>query len=184
MKVMTFSQGCGNEATVTTEQPVEKTGRRLRLTPRAQTHIAQIIVGLFGAVTALMSLQLKLWVSFGPGPGFFPFAMGMLLVLLALLWVVETRRVGFNVAESVSRVRVVSVIASLLVLVALMEPIGFQISMALFLFFHLRVIGRQGWIMTIVVTALGSFGAFALFNNVLGVRLPVAALPFLQNLGL
>lgn len=166
------------------EQSAEKTRRPQRLTPRIQTRIAQIVVGLFGVATALMSLQLKLWVSFGPGPGFFPFAMGVLLVVLALLWVVETRRVGFVVAESVSRVRVVSVIASLLVLVALMEPIGFQISMALFLFFHLKVIGRRGWVMTVVVTALGSFGAFALFNNVLGVRLPVAALPFLQNLGL
>lgn len=160
------------------------TAPKRQVSARVQTHLAQAVVAAFGIITVLLSVDLRLWVSFGPGPGFFPFAMGVLLILLSGLWVAEAHRRGYEVAESVDRNRVFSVIGSLLVLVLLMEPIGFQISMALFLFFHLKIVGRQKWTMSVVVTALGSFGAFALFNNVLGVRLPVAGLSFLQSLGL
>lgn len=169
---------------MTTEQAAQDAAPEPRISARVQTHIAQAAVGLFGLATLVLSLDLKLWVSFGPGPGLFPFIMGALLVLLSIFWVVEAHRRGYSVAESVSRNRVFSMIGSLLVLVLLMDWIGFQLSMALFLFFHLKIVGGQKWIMSIVVTLLGSFGAFALFNNVLGVRLPTAALPFLEGLGL
>ena len=169
---------------MSSESAAPEVEQKPRLSPRVQTHIAQAVVAAFGAATVILSIEMRLWVSFGPGPGFFPFTMGVLLLLLSLLWVIEAHRQGYEVAESVSRRRTFSIIGSLLVLVLLMEPVGFQLSMLLFLFFHLKVMGRQKWITTIIVAVVGSFGAFALFNNVLGVRLPVAELPFLQSLGL
>ena len=149
-----------------------------------QVHIAQAVTLLFGLVTVWLSIQMKIWVSFGPGPGFFPFTMGILLSFLSILWVIEAHRRGYSVEESVDRSRVFGVIGSLLVLALLMDVIGYQITMALFLFFHMKIIGKQKWIASIIVTLAGSFGAYALFSNLLSVRLPVADIAFLQGLGL
>lgn len=169
---------------VSTESGLANPQRKFWLNPTTQTHIAQGIVAVFGAVTAFLAFRLGLWVSFGPGPGFFPFIMGLLLVVLAGLWVLEARRVGYEVAESVDRRRTIAVIGSLLVLALVLELVGFQLTMLIFLLFHLKVLGKQKWITTIIVSALGSFGAFALFNNVLGVQLPMAEISLLSNLGL
>ncbi|MEB4615217.1 tripartite tricarboxylate transporter TctB family protein [Leucobacter sp. M11] len=155
-----------------------------RWSAKLQTQIAQIAVAVIGVITVFLSAELRFWTAFGPGPGFFPGAMGVLLIGLAALWAVETKRRGFAIGESVHRSRVISILGSLIVLVVLMDVLGFQLSMALFLFFHLKILGKQSWVWTVGVTLIGSFGAFALFHSVLGVRLPTSSLAFLANLGL
>ena len=66
----------------------------------------------------------------------------------------------------------------------LMNLLGFQLTMFLFLVFLLMVLGRQALWVTLVVALLGSVGVYHLFGGYLDVSLPAATVKFLANLGL
>jgi hypothetical protein len=74
-------------------------------------------------------------------------------------------------------------LASLLVVAAVMNFLGFQAVMVLFLLFHLRFRGRRRWLTSIVIALAGGIGVFHLFNDLLLVPLPYATVPPLTWLG-
>jgi hypothetical protein len=119
-----------------------------------------------------------------------PLLLGIALLGLTAIWVVQTlleRRRGAVDAppgEPLDRTYVVGVVGGLIVLAALMDLLGFQISMALFLFAELKWLGRQRWWLAAVVALVGSVGTFVLFDRVLGVQLPLSSLPVLSGVGL
>lgn len=142
---------------------------------------------------AIESRSLGLWTRLGPGPGLLPLILGVALVCLTATWLIQTvlerrratgsRSVGES-DESLDRPYVLGVVGGLIALAAAMELIGFQISMAVFLFAELMLLGRQKWWVAAPVALVGSFGVFVLFDRVLAVQLPLSSLPFLSGLGL
>lgn len=99
--------------------------------------------------------------------------------------VVPEQNEGPLTGEETNSPRSIAVLVASLVLAALaLEPFGFQITIMVFLFFHLRVLGRQRWVVTIPLMLIGSFGVFGLFDLMLAVPLPTSAIPLLANLGL
>jgi putative tricarboxylic transport membrane protein len=142
---------------------------------------AFIAVGIYVLAT---SVQLGLWTSLGPGPGLFPFAMGALLVLLSLIWLVQERRTPTVPAAGPERSQVVAVTVSLLVLAAALNFIGFQVGLFLFLMYHLRLRAKVRWFTSLVISLAGSVGAFYLFAVGLKVSLPMASIPPFSLIGL
>jgi putative tricarboxylic transport membrane protein len=139
--------------------------------------------------TAIGSVELGYWTPIGPGAGFFPLILAVVLGVSSLVWGIGQWR-GVEVepverGEEPAGLRsIVTIVASLVVLAMVLEIIGFQFAVLLFLFFHLRIIGKQKWWLTIAVSLLGSFGVYALFSNVLSVSLPTSSIPLLGELGL
>lgn len=167
---------------MTTESVATKPPSTVRV---AATVLAGI--GAFAAVgtyVLVSSVGLGLWTSLGPGPGLFPFAMGAVLVAMALLWLLQELRNPSETAPGIDRGLVVGVVASLVVLAAVMDLLGFQLSMFAFLLYHLKIRGRRTWVSALIIAVAGSFGAFYAFNYGLNVALPVSALPFLNAIGL
>ncbi len=99
-------------------------------------------------------------------------------------WVVDDSHQVHPADESLDRTYVLGIIGGLIMLAALMGLLGFQISMALFLFAELMWLGRQKWWLSAVIALVGSVGTFVLFDRVLGVLLPLSSLPVLSGLGL
>jgi putative tricarboxylic transport membrane protein len=141
------------------------------------------------------TLSLGYWTPIGPGAGFFPLCLAVILAGASIAWGLgqwrgETATVpkdfeGIETGEEANSLRGIAAIVASLVLAALaLEVLGFQITILVFLFFHLRVLGHQRWAVTIPLMLLGSFGVFALFDLLLAVPLPVASIPLLANLGL
>ncbi len=144
-------------------------------------------IGAFAAVGAYVlvtSIDLGLWTSLGPGPGLFPFAMGAVLAAMAVVWLLQELRRPSEATEGVDRGLVIAVVLSLVILAAVMDLLGFQLSMFLFLLYHLKLRGRRTWVSSLIIAVAGSFGAFYAFNYGLNVALPVSALPFLNAIGL
>lgn len=158
--------------------------------PEIATRVAPSVlvgIGAFAAVgvyVLVSSVELGLWTSLGPGPGLFPFAMGAVLAAMAVLWLIQELRRPSDRVEGVDRGLVLAVVVSLTVLAAVMDLLGFQLSMFLFLMYHLKLRGRRSWISSLITALAGSVGAFYAFNYGLNVTLPVSAFPLLNTIGL
>jgi putative tricarboxylic transport membrane protein len=153
-------------------------------TPELIGAAAALVIGLAAFVGAL---GLGYWTR-GPGPGFFPLWLGVLLVVLAVVWGVQAAR-GRNLHRSEpvpagGRRAVALVLGALLVAILLLDVVGYQLSMSALVLFVLVVVGKRRWIESIVVALVAGFGIYALFANVLQVYLPTASVPFLAQLGL
>ncbi|MDT0169274.1 tripartite tricarboxylate transporter TctB family protein [Pseudarthrobacter sp. BRE9] len=166
---------------MTTESLITKSRNASRIAPSVLTGIgAFAAVGIYVLVS---SLELGLWTSLGPSAGLFPFAMGAVLVAMSIIWLLQELRRPSAKAEGIDRGVVISVVVSLMVLASAMDLLGFQLSMFLFLLYHLKIRGSRTWASSLVIALLGSVGAFYAFNYGLNVALPVSALAPLNLIG-
>ncbi|WP_347108597.1 tripartite tricarboxylate transporter TctB family protein [Paenarthrobacter sp. S56] len=166
---------------MTTESLMTKPESARRVAPSVLVGIAAF--ALVGLYVLASSITLGLWTSLGPGAGLFPFAMGALLVAMSAVWLVQELRRPSAKGEGVDRGVVISVTVSLVILASVMDLLGFQLSMFLFLLYHLKIRGRRTWVSSLVIALLGSVGAFYAFNNGLNVALPVSSLAPLNVIG-
>ncbi len=136
----------------------------------------------FGAFVILQSLKHNYYGSdFGPGPGFFSFWLGVLLMALSLAQMVMTYRrpaeplpAGFIPGrEGVTRM--VCIIGALAAALLMMTTLGYSLTMLGFCIFLLHRLGRQPWWLTLVLAAVASFGTAYLFG-LLQVMLPKGVL--------
>jgi putative tricarboxylic transport membrane protein len=173
--------------------PVCERPPKRRMTERLPAHLAQSALIALGIGVVTESVSLGLWTRLGPGPGLLPLLLGALLVVLAAIWMAQSllaARTARDVAEKAEAAEpldlryIAVVIASLIVLAALLDLIGFQIAMALFLLLHLRWVGHRGWLLSAGLALAGSVGTFVLFDRVLQVPLPLSSLPLLSGWGL
>lgn len=141
--------------------------------------IAGVVLLLFSAYIGRESLELKFYTTLGPGPGFFPFWLSVLMGLLAanMLYQATFKDAGPMpedfYASRVGYLRAIAVCVSMVGVVILMERIGFRWTMALFFAFLLMTLGRPNPADAVLVVIAGSLGTFRLFNNSLQVPLPV-----------
>ncbi|MFY0408891.1 tripartite tricarboxylate transporter TctB family protein [Solicola sp. PLA-1-18] len=159
--------------------------------------VVAAVVAAVGAAAVVGSLRLGYWTEIGPGPGFFPLWLGVILTVLGLIWLQRSVRellsgspeevrppTADEGVEPYSWSTVGAILGSLVVLASVLDLVGYQLSMLVFLVFHLKVLGRRGWLLTLVLSVAGSFGVFVVFTRLLTVNLPASSLPFLAGLGL
>jgi len=140
-----------------------------------------ILLG-FGGFVIYESLQLNYYGSdFGPGPGFFSFWLGILVVLVSLGEVARTLPglreavpAGFFPDGAGVR-RIFALIGAMVAALLLMGSLGYSITILLFSVFLLRVLATQPWWLTLVLSLGASFGTFFFFRA-LQVYLPVGFL--------
>ncbi len=146
--------------------------------------IAGSVFLLLAVFVARESLALKFYTSNGPGPGFFPFWLSVALGLLAVLMILkatfrepEPMPEGF-IASRAGYLRAGAIVLALAATTALLEVLGFPLTMFVTILFLLFALGRPGLITTLLVSAVGSFGCFYLFDRWLKVPLPTGFLGF------
>lgn len=153
------------------------------------TVVACLFIAL-GLSAAFEATKMRYYSSLGPGPGFFPLWLGGALAVVSLAWLVRVRTASsLSGASSMwpgrgGALRIAGVLGSLAFLGFTVEIIGFRLAMFAMLAFLLLTLGRQPLIVTLLVAAAGSFGAFFVLGGWLGVTLPNATLPWLADLGL
>ena len=167
----------------------DEEGTQTELVPTGRPVGAWTVQGVLLLVAAYViasSRGLGIWTPEGPGPGFFPLVLAGSLALLAIAWFAQTPKAAARPSGDDYRQwrSAGATVASLVVLGALMDVIGFQLAMLLLLMFHLRIRGRCGWVTSIAVSVLGSVGAFHLFSDFLLVPLPVSGIPPFTVLGM
>lgn len=149
-----------------------------------------VLIGLLaiGLLLLATGIQLRYYVRTGPGPGFFPVWIGILLSI-SCLWAlvgsfVHAHDVTPFLPSREAGVRVGLVLLGLLATWLLLEYLGFRLAILLFALFVPRVLGRQSMLTVVGVAILASFGIGYVFETWLGVYLPRSSFEALSILGL
>lgn len=141
---------------------------------------AAIALFAFGAITAGLSLQLPLGTVRLPGSGFFPLALGLLLMALSAAQGIRVHLAppATSSAENGSTRRVVLFMAAVAAATALLSTLGYALVSFLMMLALLRILGLQDWRVCGLV-ALGSAAAsHVLFVHWLRIPLPSGWLGF------
>jgi putative tricarboxylic transport membrane protein len=140
-------------------------------------------LGVF--VPALVtSLAYSLTDTLGPGPGFFPFWLSLIgIVLTGAMLVQLARGSTFFSADSVGAIPSLrealpagAVLVALTAAAALIEPLGFRLTMLPFIAGLLLALGARSVLAVALCAVGGSFGVFHVFYYWLKVPLPIGVL--------
>ena len=117
---------------------------------------ASILI-LLGGVVVLDSMRIGMgWGTDGPRSGFFPFWLGMILILASVAIALQASRRATD-TPFVTRERlspVLKVLWPATVMVILITPLGLYVASAIYLAFYMRWVGRHGWL-TVALCAIG-----------------------------
>jgi hypothetical protein len=150
-----------------------------RTTVKRPYQITSVIAMVVAALLARESLRLRYYTPLGPGPGFFPLWLSVLLAILAaaMFWRATFGRPetmpGDFYADRGGYLRIGAVLGALVAVIGLIGPLGFRLVMFGFYVFLLTVLGRQHPLLTGIIALAGSFGVFHVFVHWLGTPLPI-----------
>jgi len=139
--------------------------------------IAFVALSVF---TIALSFEYPYKDRLGPGPAFFPVWMGIITGALSLALFIQTTW-GKSVSDPAvtlspgrqGMIRILVIMAALVGCLVLLNPLGFRISLFLFLLFLPFGLGAANWLITLIFAAAGSFGVFHVFYYWLKVPLPM-----------
>jgi putative tricarboxylic transport membrane protein len=137
------------------------------------------LLGIFLAAL-VTSLDYSLTDSLGPGPGFFPFWLSLIGGALTIAILVDALRsrekdTSRVLPDGKAALQAGAVLIALVAAAVLLEPLGFRLTMLVFIAGLLAALGARS-LPGIAVTALAlSFGVFHVFYYWLKVPLPVGA---------
>jgi putative tricarboxylic transport membrane protein len=140
------------------------------------------LLGIF--IPALItSLGYSLTDALGPGPGFFPFWLSLIGIALTggmLVQLVGGRTFADAAVEILpdrqAALQAGAVLVALSVSAALLEPLGFRLTMLPFIAGLLLALGARSLLAIALTAVAGSFGVFHVFYYWLKVPLPIGAL--------
>lgn len=134
---------------------------------------------------AYISVSMRFYTPFGPGPGFFPLILSTMLGILSVALIVQSivgaadmPKDTFSGVDRLGYLRVVLLIAVLLATGPSLQFLGYQVTMAMFFFVLLKILGGRSWLVSAGVGLIFSIGTFQLFAVFLRVPLPRGVLGF------
>jgi putative tricarboxylic transport membrane protein len=130
------------------------------------------VVVILGGVAFAGSLGLGVGSPSAPGPGTWPGLISAVLVVLGLVLAARFRHT--NDAERFTRsgLLVLAALATMVVFVAVIDTIGFEIPTAVLAFVWLRFLGRERWRTSIVISLATTVAFYLLFVAALDVSIP------------
>lgn len=137
---------------------------------------ALVIIGL---VTLWESRQYPLGSLHRPGPSYMPVMLALLLIVFGLALAVMGARSGRMSEVSWHEWRHAVAIFSACAFAAWgLDRLGYRLTVAVVMLFLLRVLERQGIVITLAMTVVVAGGSFLLFDTLLRVPLPRGPLGF------
>lgn len=150
---------------------------------RRADQITGIVMLVFSLIIAYTSWQMPQRVEFGPGMGFLPFWLSVLMAVLSALLLVDAgmrknASSGNPFPPSRSLMNVVLVIVGLGFYVLTLARLGFFVSTFLFVAFLLGIVEKERWLKTFIISVLSTGGLYVVFQILLDVKLPKNMLGF------
>jgi hypothetical protein len=137
--------------------------------------LAGIVVLFFGAVVTYGASELSYRGDYGPGPGFLPLWIGIVLIGCAIVTILKAvRQYGTEKGRFIHEKtrQVASVFVTLIVTFLLVPALGLSLGLALFTGFAMRTTGRHGWILCLVTAVVTAAAVRVIFGVMLDLPLP------------
>jgi len=144
---------------------------------KRSNQVAAIILFLFSIYMISDSLKMRLFDQYGPGPGLFPFGLGIILTILSVALFIEyaSSRKKDKASPFPQRSALISVglvIVGLIGYALVINTLGYVITTFIFVLFLMGVVQRDKIKMT-TLTAIGvAVMLYLIFEVGLHVRLP------------
>ena len=136
----------------------------------------------FGGLVAWQSTALEYQHETGPGAGFLPFWLGVLFAFVGSLLLLETHLRTYGDESPwhglAGPKRVLAYGGLFFLCVFLFKPMGFIVSVALFLLVSTRVLEGECWRNALLLSGLSSLTLYLVFGVWLQLSLPVGPLGF------
>jgi putative tricarboxylic transport membrane protein len=151
---------------------------------RRADQITGIIMFIFSLAVMEGARRMPPSGTFGPGAGFLPFWLGAAMAILAAILLVNAIRepapAGGRAPFPTGRklLPLVETAAGLAGFILLLEWLGFLVATGLLTAFLLKVVEREGWVMTGIVAVANAGALYVVFQILLGVSLPKNILGF------
>lgn len=137
---------------------------------------------VFFLVMAFVAYGYALQDSLGPGPGFFPFWIGLIGAAVSATLVVQSWR-GVLVLEGEESkwpdrkgaIRTIVLLVGIGIAAAALEPLGFRLTAFAFTVAMLLVLDVRRPVIIVVFGLVSGFGLFHIFYHWLKVPLPIGA---------
>jgi putative tricarboxylic transport membrane protein len=126
----------------------------------------------FGVVALVGSLALGLGTPREPAAGLWPLMISVVIVALGLVLIATRRRTSDAEQFSRNSWLVLAGLATMIVFVAVIGVIGFEIPAALLAFVWLRFLGHESWRMSVVTSVAVVAAFYLLFVAALAVPIP------------
>ncbi len=156
---------------------------------RLANYAAALVVASLGITAIALSRNLSYGAEYGPGPGFLPFWLGVVLVILSAFIVRDARSDAAGGADADrdeagsgsallpraedGRKPWLILFGSTIALALLFQPLGLLLSTALFMLVTVRWIARRSWLSTVVFAAVTPIALYVGFVRLLAVPLPL-----------
>ncbi|OGP78499.1 MAG: hypothetical protein A2V86_15740 [Deltaproteobacteria bacterium RBG_16_49_23] len=141
--------------------------------------IGGIVIFLFGAITALLSLKMPIGTFRMAGTGMFPLCLGILLMILSGIFVLNIFSKGKknrvkkgSSIESSSPIQSVLFLVTMVLITLLFNPLGYPLSAFLLMAVLLRVLGAKKWTTTLPLSFVTAAICYFLFVQWLKIPLP------------
>ncbi len=156
-------------------------GTRVSPLMRRGWQVTSLIMLLICIVTGWEAHNLALFDRLGPGPGFFPFWLAILGGGLCAVILVQVSMTPAGSAEGDAALlpsgqaawAAAAILVTTGVTAALLDFLGFRITITLFAAVLLVALGDRRWWLIPIFSLIAGFGLFHLFNNWLDVLLPI-----------
>lgn len=139
-----------------------------------------IFLLVFGIIISFEARKIEIGRISQPGPGFFPFWLGLALVIVSLALTIKFSREKVDQSSSSKSLwkglyweKIVFSLVVLLLYAFFLEILGYTIATFLLMLFLFKAIGSQRWRVSIVGSVFASLSTYTLFKLWLQVQLPV-----------
>jgi hypothetical protein len=121
--------------------------------------IGGVIVLLLGLAVIYFSSQLEYYSEYGPGPGFLPLWVGIIIAGCAIYVIIDVLKKHHKIGTFFKpRTKLgLHVLVIIFITFLLLPLLGFSIGLALFVGITMRIMGKHRWLscsLTAVVTAI------------------------------
>jgi hypothetical protein len=139
------------------------------------TRLLGVGILLFGALYLALAAQLPMHTLAGPGAGFFPVAVGVLLIASGAVAVFARGVLHLEPTSRLGLAKVVATLAGLFAFCALLPVLGYLASAVLLCVAALRLFGTS-WRASLAIGGALAVVTWAIFVPLLGLTLPAGSL--------
>jgi len=149
-----------------------------------------IAVTVIGIALVFTGLGYGLWDTDRPGPGFFPFGVGVVLMLLGAIWIWQSATNNLlREGESSTPDRrgwrhMVLAIAAIIFFAMTVELLGFVIAFSAMLLVLFWLVAELRWWRAIIAATVMTAFVWVVFQVLLSVPLPTSSIIFLESWGI